>query len=361
MSDPPGAPTSAGHSSTAHASVVHTLVAPALDGPVTGGTRFNTELVAALRAAGQRVDVSCGHVPASASEAWVDSLYLAQLPGWAADRPLGLITHYLPSLVRLGCRPAWAALLPLEQAALRAATAFIVPSAYLRQELLALGIDAASVGVVEPGVADDARPGPPRAPGNHVVLVANVTAGKGVAELLEALANRPLPPLELEIVGSLAMEPTYVARCRRAASDVAGDVRFSGPMPPARCLAAIRGADLLVSASRMESYGMTLAQARACGTPVVARAGGNVANLVETNAGGQLVGDVPALADAVVALLEDNDTLRARTERARAAPRRRSWNDAADDFLAAVQYFGGPGFSRCDDRRPPSATTKTNA
>ena len=65
--------------------------------------------------------------------------------------------------------------------------------------------------------------------------------------------------------------------------------------------------DLLVSASRSEAFGMAMAEAFACGVPVVANATEGAREIVEDGATGLLVplGDVPALASAVASLLED--------------------------------------------------------
>lgn len=49
------------------------------------------------------------------------------------------------------------------------------------------------------------------------------------------------------------------------------NVRFTGPLRDRKALAGLLAAsDVLVSASRMETYGLTLVEAMACGTPVVA-------------------------------------------------------------------------------------------
>src|SRR5581483_1295382 len=98
----------------------------------------------------------------------------------------------------------------------------------------------------------------------------------------------------------------------------------------------LAAADVLVSASRMESFGMALAEARALGVPILARAGGNAASLVDFASGGELCSDDAQLAHALVALAQDRDELRARAARAARHRLVRSWHDAAAEFVAAT-------------------------
>jgi glycosyltransferase involved in cell wall biosynthesis len=111
-------------------------------------------------------------------------------------------------------------------------------------------------------------------------------------------------------------------------------VSLCGAQSPEETAAALARAELLVSASRMESYGMALAEARVVGVPILACAGGNARAHVAPEAGGQLVPDVPALARACLELARAPERLRERIEQARAhALPARSWHSAAQDFL----------------------------
>ena len=67
--------------------------------------------------------------------------------------------------------------------------------------------------------------------------------------------------------------------------------------------------NLLVSASYSEAFGMAMAEALVCGVPVVATATKGAQSLIEDGGNGLLVpvGDVPALAGAVNALLLDDE------------------------------------------------------
>jgi glycosyltransferase involved in cell wall biosynthesis len=80
-----------------------------------------------------------------------------------------------------------------------------------------------------------------------------------------------------------------------------------------------------------------LAEARALGVPVVARAGGNSAAHVEARAGGVLVHDDNALAAECARLARDRDERGRRRAAARACrPPARRWADAARDLIATT-------------------------
>ena len=110
---------------------------------------------------------------------------------------------------------------------------------------------------------------------------------------------------------------------------------FLDEIPQAQVFDQLARSALLVSASRMESYGMALAEARAHGTPILARAGGHVAAHVDPAAGGQLVADEAELAHAFVALLRRPTELERRIGLAEAARQTRSWHLTALEFRSA--------------------------
>jgi len=339
-----------------------TLVVPPLDGPPTGGTRYNRALVDALRGLGRAprvLDLAQAEALVTkpgADSVWVDSLWLpavtrlARLARRATPaRRVGLLAHWLPSLVTYGERPPLSALSQDERDALEHAGGVCVPSEYLARELVGLGVDPQRVRVVEPGneLPVAPRPAPPRRGSLLAVVVANVTEGKGVLPLLERLAARLRSDdgLELRVVGDLRAEADYARRCAALVEStpaLRSRVRLVGSCPHLACVQALLRADVLVSASRMESYGMALADARAAGRPIIARRGGNVAQMVGPRTGGELVDDEDAVAAALLALARDRDVLYERQARAWVRRVTRPWSAAARELLGHLEHWPPP-------------------
>ncbi len=324
----------------------HCFIVPDLDGPISGGTLYNRGLIAALRAAG----VDCSVLdPAGARRVlrsddsalfWLDSLLLSALPELeaAARGRVGLILHYLPSLLQRGDALSRAELAAEEIFALEHAARYLLPSAFMKRTLQRLGARSRQMLVVEPG-----RPASlssiQKADGRvQALLVANFVLNKGVEPLLAALSGELAPSdrFELELVGSCDVDPDYAGSCRRWLEHPAlvGRVRLLGALAPELVLTHMARSNLVISASRMESYGMVLAEARALAVPIIALRGGNSAEHVLEQAGGELVESDSELAKACVRLCRDPSQHELRLGRARESRlAARPWSEAARDFL----------------------------
>ena len=124
--------------------------------------------------------------------------------------------------------------------------------------------------VATPGI-DPAPPATPSPAGDRLLCVGAVAAHKGQDRLADALAAVP-EPFTCTYVGSLTREPDFVAALR---SRLDRRIRLAGALTGPDLDAAYAQADLLVSASRGETYGMVATEALARGIPVLAvRVGG---------------------------------------------------------------------------------------
>lgn len=304
-----------------------TFCAPDPDASASGGNIFNRGLFAALRRAGAEVRVVGPSDPLGDGPRFVDSLFLGELPRLA---PCHLLAHYLPALVE-----GRSSLDAVERAALLAADGFVVPSPYMHYTLDRLAPQPRPAVVIAPAVVLDPRvaASPERLPG--AIVVANVIPAKGILELLTGIAARR-GRLALTVIGSTSIAPQYLAACQLAAPWV----RFLGERSHQETLRLVAGADFFVSASRMESFGIALAEARSLGVPIVARDGGNVSAHVDEESGGELVSSDDALAEACIRLAGNTQELARRQRAARAHRTKlpaRTWDDAAAEFLRAFR------------------------
>jgi glycosyltransferase involved in cell wall biosynthesis len=334
----------------------HWFIVPSPDGLPSGGTVYNRELLRGLAGLGfpaQPLELGAAARALSAGVPgvyWVDTLYLQDFESlWRANQgrcPLGLLVHYLPSLVEHADVPPAAQLRADERFALYQCDVLLASSQFMRRALARLGVAAPTL-VVEPGcLTQRSAEILPALAGVRALLVANLTPGKGVEPFLRALAGKlqPSDAFQLEIVGSFATDPEYAAACVACVEQhplLARHVSFAGGLSPEQVCERLLHSNLLVSASRMESFGMAVAEARTAGVPVAALAKGNLAELVEPAAGGVLAADDQALADACLALARDH-SLRARAVAlARSRPRRaRSFDDAARELVSQLSGMG---------------------
>ena len=181
----------------------------------------------------------------------------------------------------LGHRPAPGAAAETrtrERAVLSLAAAVVTTSSWSRRRLLELySLPAGSVHVAPPA-ADAAEPATGTRAGGALLCVAAVTFDKGHDLLLDALAAIGDLSWRCVCVGSLDRDPAFAERVqRRALADGLGDrVNFPGPRTGADLDRSYAAADLVVLASRAETYGMVITEALARGLAVITTEVGGV-------------------------------------------------------------------------------------
>jgi glycosyltransferase involved in cell wall biosynthesis len=138
-----------------------------------------------------------------------------------------------------------------------------------------------------------------------VVTLARIAHQKGIDVLIEVAARLrdSHPHVRFALFGDGPERAAMEARA--AAAGVLGrNLRFAGRTEAPHL--ALRAADLLLLTSRWEALPFTIAEAFQAGTPAVATDCGGVAELIDEAVGRVVpVGDVPAIAAAVAAVLAD--------------------------------------------------------
>lgn len=217
-----------------------------------------------------------------------------------------------------------------ERAVLSVAAAVVTTSAWTRRRLLELyQLPADRVHVAEPAVdAADLATG--TATGEALLCVAAVTFDKGHDVLLDALATMTDLSWRCVCVGSLERDPAFVEALRRRSLDGGlGDrVCFPGPRTGADLDRTYAAADVVVLASRAETYGLVVIEALARGLPVVATDVGGLTEALGRDTAGIRPGllvppDEPAALGAVLRAWLGDTELRGQLRRA-ACERRKS-------------------------------------
>lgn len=151
-----------------------------------------------------------------------------------------------------------------------------------------------------------------------VVSAGALVAHKDIENLVEAaaIARGAFPDLRVVVAGEGDRRAAIEARV--AALGLDGCVTLLGHRNDAPRL--IRAGDCYVSSSWSEGLGTSILEALACGTPVVACEAGGAGEMVIPGETGRLVPvrNAGALADAIIATLDDPGGARAMADRGRA-------------------------------------------
>lgn len=203
---------------------------------------------------------------------------------------------------------------------LRGATAVIAPSENTVEDLVELfQVDRARIFKVPHGVASAYRPGPTDErlrqrlglPGRFILFVGTIEPRKNLLTLIEAALAWPACP-PVVIAGSWGWE----CERERTLIESAGDrVRVVGNLEPDDLVGIYRLAAVLAHPAWYEGFGLTLLEAMASGTPVVASSASSVPEVVGEAGITVDPGDVEGWRDSLRAVLED-ERLRERLRRA---------------------------------------------
>jgi glycosyltransferase involved in cell wall biosynthesis len=274
---------------------------------------------------------------------FLDSLDLNQTSELARRRSgqyFGLVVHHLPSLEP--DLPEDAAARRFEAEALASFDLFLCTSPFTSEYLRKRGLPAARLITVVP--APPALRAALRGyePPLSALMVANLVPRKGVLELLRALASSAEhPQFLLTIVGRDDIDPAYASACRAFLAGcpyLAACVRIDPAVSHERLQKYYETNDLVVSAAKMETFGMALQEARAHGLPLLVLDAGFARAHVDAGANGLVVSDIAALVTAFSGLARDPSRM---SEIFMGAQRTRpgadyGWLDAARRFLVGL-------------------------
>jgi glycosyltransferase involved in cell wall biosynthesis len=276
---------------------------------VSGGNVYDRQLRQGLPARGWTLRMAPVADKASAAEVLggveSDGIVLVDglVAGWAPDAveaaasrvPVVIIAH----MISAAFPGAIDDIVNSETRALRSASRVIATSEWTAGELVRMGIVADDrVAVALPGSREATRL--PGADYRSLLCVGAIAPHKGQDVLLTALGLLADREWSCTLVGSHAVDPGYAARITAAARGFDGRIRMPGVLHGAALDRAYQRAGLLVAPSRVESFGMAVADARSRGLPVLASAVGGIPEAI--SGGGALLvpPDQPrALADAL--------------------------------------------------------------
>lgn len=178
----------------------------------------------------------------------------------------------------------------------------------------------------------------------YLLFVSTIQPRKNVARLIDAFAlarqQAAAPEVTLVLAGKRGWLTAEIER-RAAERGIADRVRFIGYVADADLPALLNGALAYVLPSLYEGFGMTILEAQACGTPVLAS---NVAALPEVVGEAGLLVDpyrVASIADGLTRLLSDAQLRADLRRRGLAHAAGWTWERAAQQTLAVLQRAAG--------------------
>jgi glycosyltransferase involved in cell wall biosynthesis len=211
--------------------------------------------------------------------------------------------------------------------------AIVVPSTHARRSFLDWGIPPHKVHLVPWGVDLELfRPVETGRPSRFTVLfVGTISVRKGIGYLLEALHDRASRG-ELDILLAGEVEPAVRPILRR----FEGSFRHLGHLPRSQLASVYSRASVLVLPSVEEGLALVLAQAMACGLPVIATTSTGAEDLVTDGAEGFIVPirDPAAIAERVDELRRNDSLLQSMQESAKRRARSlAAWTSYGDSIV----------------------------
>jgi glycosyltransferase involved in cell wall biosynthesis len=220
--------------------------------------------------------------------------------------------------------------------------AVIAVSRSVKHELTSkYDVDPDKVHVVYNGV-DVAKAQPSRQRKDFFLYIGRHTAHKGLSYLLRAFGKFALnnQEFDLVIVGERlegGVNPSLVHLAN--ALGIRDRVKFTGRLPERRTWKILGKARCLVLPSLAEAFGMTVLEAMASRTPVIATRVGGIPEVVHNGHNGLLVppADTDALSDAMERIAKDSRLRRTLAEEGRSTCAQFTWDIMAKRTIAVYR------------------------
>ncbi len=210
-----------------------------------------------------------------------------------------------------------------------------VPSKFVYETFLAKGVSPSKLAVTPYGVDMDMfHPLDKTDKVFRAIYVGQISLRKGIPYLLQAFANVNLPNFEFLMIGKLGLELKDLFQNNK------GNCLYLGPKPRAKLHQWYSRASVFVIASIEEGLATVIAQAMACGLPVVATKNTGAEELITDGVEGFIVPprDSAILREKILYLYENPDI---RLQMAHAAlekvRRLGGWDDYGNRIAAAYQ------------------------
>lgn len=238
----------------------------------------------------------------------------------------------------------------LLRSAARRAQKIITFSQFSRERVLAgLGDRFESLIEVIPGGIDPSWFDVERAPSENPELIfwGRMEDEKGVPELLDALkiVATKIPAIKLTLVGEGHRLEDYKQKVRKLG--LIPKVVMPGWRSMEEIQKLIARARVAVLPSRIESFGLSVAEALGAGAPVITTNAGALPEIVQDGVTGTLVAkeNPQALADAIGRVLDNEENFRQMAKRGREEARQKlSWDFAARQLIELYrQELAVPG------------------
>ena len=322
------------------------FVIPDPTSSISGGNRYNHELLKALDLLGVKATITqtLEHIPSGVDAIILDSLYFddhidgnAELPGNTVA-----LVHHLSSLYPYD----ESRLNSYEAPFLRAIGRHIATSPYTREVLIDLGISTERIVVLEPVIPQLARD-PVENSKVNAFMLSNIDPRKGTLDFLEHLADRKIQPVySLLIAGSLDADKDYAMRCQelvRNDKNLSKTVRFLGAQDEAAVERLWQKSNLFISSSYMETFGMSIQEAAERGKALLVLERGSTGRHVASGVNGICALSMSELCNQFEQLVLNNKTFQALSTTAfeHKTDYTRTWSQQASalrDFIARSSF-----------------------